>query len=93
VEHVVADDSVAPDARLRDIAAGSGTRFFISPSHFNFHALHHAHPSIPHYNLPRGRREYIRQLGAYPFEVWPGYLRGFVNHLRALQTRTATFEG
>jgi len=93
VEHVTADDSVAPDARLRDIAAGSVTRFFISPSHFNFHALHHAHPSIPHYNLPRGRREYIEQLGAYPFEVWPGYLRGFTSHLRALQARAASFHG
>jgi fatty acid desaturase len=62
-------------------------RFFISPSHFNFHALHHAHPSIPHYNLPRGRREYLRQLGSYPFDVWPGYVRGFVDHLRALDAR------
>ena len=89
VEHVTADDHVVPDERLRDIEASAATRFFISPSHFNFHALHHAHPSIPHYNLPRGRREYIRQLGAYPFVVWPGYLRGFTNHLRALEARAA----
>ena len=87
VEHVATDDRAAPDARLRDIAANPVTGFFISPSHFNFHALHHAHPSIPHYNLPRGRREYVRQLGRYPFDVWPGYIRGFVGHLRALEAR------
>lgn len=87
VEHVTTDDSAAPEARLRDIAANPVMRFFISPSHFNFHALHHAHPSIPHYNLPRGRREYVRQLGKYPFDVWPGYIRGFFQHLRGLEAR------
>jgi fatty acid desaturase len=90
IEHVTVVDRVEPDERLRDIDAGGVTRFFISPSHFNFHALHHAHPSIPHYNLPRGRREYVRQLGRYPFDVWPGYARGFADHLRALQRRAAT---
>jgi fatty acid desaturase len=93
VEHVTSDDRVAPEARLRDIAAGALTRFFISPSHFNFHALHHAHPSIPHYNLPRGRREYVRELGTYPFEVWPGYLSALTRHLRALQARPVSSRG
>ncbi|HEX5109765.1 MAG TPA: fatty acid desaturase [Vicinamibacterales bacterium] len=93
VEHVTPDDRAAPAARLRDIAAGSITRFFISPSHFNFHALHHAHPSIPHYNLPRGRREYVRELGVYPFEVWPGYLTALRRHLRSLQARAASSKG
>jgi fatty acid desaturase len=93
VEHVTADDHVAPGERLRDIDAGPMMQFFVSPSHFNFHALHHAHPSIPHYNLPRGKREYVRQLGAYPFDVWPGYVRGFINHLRALDARAASSDG
>jgi fatty acid desaturase len=84
VEHVTVSDDASPDERLRDIEAGGLTRFFISPSHFNYHALHHAHPSIPHYNLRAGKRAYVEQLGAYPFDVWPGYARGFVDHLKAL---------
>jgi fatty acid desaturase len=84
VEHVTVDDHASPEERLRDIDASGFTRFFISPSHFNYHALHHAHPSIPHYNLGAGKRAYVTQLGSYPFTVWPSYARGFVNHLRAL---------
>jgi fatty acid desaturase len=84
VEHVTVDDRAEPDERLRDIEASGITRFFISPSHFNYHALHHAHPSIPHYNLGAGKRAYIEQLGTYPFTVWPGYARGFADHLKAL---------
>jgi fatty acid desaturase len=84
VEHVTVSDQASPEERLRDIEASGVTRFFISPSHFNYHALHHAHPSIPHYNLGAGKRAYVEQLGAYPFDVWPGYGRGFANHLKAL---------
>jgi fatty acid desaturase len=84
IEHVNERDDVAPEDRLRDIQAGPFERFFISPSHFNFHALHHAHPSIPHYNLIRGKRTYIEQTGSYPFTVWDGYTRGLMAHLKRL---------
>jgi fatty acid desaturase len=90
VEHVAASDDAMPEERLRDIEASPLTRFFLSPSHFNFHALHHAHPSIPHYNLPKGKSLYIKQAGVYPFTVWPGYTIALLSHLRRLQTRSST---
>ena len=87
VEHVSVRDDVAPDARLRDIEAGPLERFFVAPSHFNYHALHHAHPSIPHYNLDKGRDAYRSQTGSYPFTVWPGYTRALLAHLKELGSR------
>ena len=88
IEHVTARDDVAPEDRLRDIKAGPIERFFISPSHFNYHALHHAHPSIPHYNLTRGKRAYVEQFGLYPFTVRQSYARAFFAHLKDLGSRT-----
>lgn len=87
IEHVSASDEVAPEDRLRDIHAGPIERFFIAPCHFNYHALHHAHPSIPHYNLTRGKQAYTDRLGAYPFTVWRGYTRALFAHLRELRLR------
>jgi fatty acid desaturase len=88
LEHVTTRDDVAPDDRLRDIEAGPIERFFISPSHFHYHALHHAHPSIPHYNLTRGKAAYLKQFGVYPFTVRKGYTRALFAHLRELHPRT-----
>jgi fatty acid desaturase len=90
VEHVATSDDVMPEERLRDIEASPAARFFLAPSHFNYHALHHAHPSIPHYNLPKGKRLYIQQTGAYPFTVWPGYIVALLSHLRDIQGRSST---
>jgi fatty acid desaturase len=87
IEHVTARDDVAPDDRLRDIEAGPIERFFISPSHFHYHALHHAYPSIPHYNLARGKEAYMVQFGIYPFTVRKGYTRALLAHLRELRAR------
>ncbi|HEX7901372.1 MAG TPA: fatty acid desaturase family protein [Planctomycetota bacterium] len=92
LEHVTVRDDVAPEARLRDIEAGPLERFFIAPSHFNYHALHHAHPSIPHYRLPTGKREYMKQTGGYPFIVWPGYVRSLASHLRSQRARPPAVE-
>jgi len=88
IEHVAVRDDVAPEDRLRDIEAGPLERFFIAPSHFNYHALHHAHPSIPHYNLTRGKEAYLERYGIYPFTVWQGYARALFVHLRELRLRT-----
>jgi fatty acid desaturase len=87
IEHVSTRDDVLPDERLRDIEAGAIERFFIAPSHFNYHALHHAHPSIPHYNLPLGKEEYKEQFGRYPFTVRQGYTKALLAHLRELQSQ------
>jgi fatty acid desaturase len=86
IEHVTTRDDVAPGARLRDIEVGPIERFFIAPSHFNYHALHHAHPSIPHYNLQRGKEAYLKQFGIYPFAVRRGYTRALFSHVRELHT-------
>jgi fatty acid desaturase len=86
VEHVARRDDVLPEERLRDIEAGPLVRFFIAPSNFNYHALHHAHPSIPHYNLRRGREAYLAKFGRYPFTVFEGYGKALISHLRELRT-------
>jgi fatty acid desaturase len=85
IEHVTKRDDVSPEERLRDIEAGPLARFFVAPSHFNYHALHHAHPSIPHYNLRRGKEAYLTQFGQYPFTVFGGYGRALVSHLKDLR--------
>jgi fatty acid desaturase len=86
IEHVAVRDDVPVEDRLRDIKAGPIERFFIAPSHFNYHALHHAHPSIPHYNLMRGREAYLQKLGFYPFNVRPGYVKSLFAHLKELRS-------
>jgi fatty acid desaturase len=88
IEHVTVRDDVVPEDRLRDITAGPIERFFIAPSHFNFHALHHAHPSIPHYNLARGKEAYMKRTGSYPFTVHQGYAKALFVHLNELRRRT-----
>jgi fatty acid desaturase len=93
VEHVATSDDVTPEERLRDIDGSAVARFFFAPSHFNYHALHHAHPSIPHYNLPEGKRLYIEQMGSYPFTVWPGYVTALLSHLRDIRERSSTSSG
>lgn len=87
IEHVSERDEVAPESRLRDIHVGWLERFLVAPSHFNYHALHHAHPSIPHYYLPRGKQAYIQKHGKYPFEIWPGYTSALFDHFKRLRAR------
>lgn len=88
IEHTAAGSNVSPESRLRDIKAGFLERFFIAPSHFNYHALHHAHPSIPHYNLVRGKNAYRHQFGSYPFIVQKGYVKTFWALFRELRGQT-----
>jgi fatty acid desaturase len=87
IEHVAVKDDVAPESRLRDIHTGLLERFFVAPSHFNYHALHHAHPSMPHYNLPSAKEAYLERFGQYPFTVRPGYTRALLAHFNELRTR------
>jgi fatty acid desaturase len=89
VEHVAEDPSAAPEVRLRDIDATWLERLFFSPSHFHFHALHHANPSIPHYRLGTAKKTLIEATGSYPYGVSPGYLRTLMQHLSALARKAA----
>jgi len=92
IEHAAPEDRAPGPARLRDFAASPLEAFFLSPSHFHFHALHHAFVSIPHRNLPKARWALTgAHRGSYPIEVWPGYLRSLRLHMRAL--REARDEG
>jgi fatty acid desaturase len=88
IEHVAVRDNVPPESRLRDIEASLMERVFIAPSHFNYHALHHAHPSIPHYNLIRGKEAYLDQFGSYPFTVRQGYVKTLRDVFQELRART-----
>jgi len=88
IEHAAADDDAPGEARLRDFAASPLEAFLLSPSHFHFHALHHAFVSIPHRNLPKARAALAAAHGGrYPLEVWPGYLRSLRLHVRSLRDR------
>ena len=71
VEHSAASDAVAPQQRLHDFAPGRVEAFFLSPRHFHHHALHHAHPNVPHYRLPAFDRA-LRAAG----HDWPGSREG-----------------
>jgi fatty acid desaturase len=84
VEHVADSPEASPEDRLRDQAVGPLERFVFSPCHFDYHALHHAHASIPHYRLPRAKQELIGACGRYPHAVGPGYLRSLARHLQRL---------
>jgi fatty acid desaturase len=88
IEHVSIRENVPPESRLRDIEAGVTERIFISPSHFNYHALHHAHPSIPHYRLTDAKAVYIERSGSYPFLVQKGYVKSLWSLLRDLRLQT-----
>jgi fatty acid desaturase len=76
VEHAAEDDAVDRDARLSDFAPGRVEAFFLAPYHFNFHALHHAFPAVPHYRL----RHLQQQLdeGAYPGDRKAGYVAALI---------------
>jgi fatty acid desaturase len=84
VEHVAEDPQAAPEARLRDIDASLLERVFFSPAHFHFHALHHGHPSIPHYRLSAAKSALTELSGDYPYPVAQGYIRTLREHLLAL---------
>jgi fatty acid desaturase len=87
VEHASPENEVAPESRLFDVAIGPLERLMISPCHFNYHALHHAFPSVPHYRLPRAKEVVAEANGGYPFVVVPGYLRVLFGHLRRLRSQ------
>ena len=90
VEHIAEGPEPSAAERLRDIDANVFERWFFSPAHFHFHALHHEHPSIPHYRLGKAKAELVKELGAYPFAVSPGYLATLRSHLAAItRSRTA----
>jgi fatty acid desaturase len=92
VEHSVvesgaaADEDVPVERRLRDYSPGLLEAAWFSPCHFQFHALHHAYPSIPHYRLPAARASAAAD-GRYPFTVAPGYVRALREHLGRLPRR------
>jgi fatty acid desaturase len=86
VEHHTEDDAAPAGQRLRDYAPGPLEAAWFSPCHFQFHALHHAYPSIPHYRLPEAKAS-AASAGRYPFAVGPGYLRSLVELLRRLPSR------
>jgi beta-carotene ketolase (CrtW type) len=87
VEHSTEDDEAPIEDRLRDYTPGPIEAAWFSPCHFHFHALHHAHPSIPHYRLPAAKAATTAAAGRYPFATAPGYLRSLAAHLRRLPDR------
>jgi fatty acid desaturase len=84
VEHSTEDDDAPVEERLRDYAPGPIEAAWFSPCHFQFHALHHAYPSIPHYRLTAAKAAATAAAGRYPFAIAPGYLRSLAAHLRRL---------
>lgn len=83
VEHTHAQEDVNPEQRLYDFTPGLIERFFISPCHFNFHAVHHAHPSIPHFRLSRFKHLLKENDWSYPGKDHRGYLHVLWRYVRA----------
>ncbi|MBX2851279.1 MAG: fatty acid desaturase [Phycisphaeraceae bacterium] len=73
VEHAAEDDATTEE-RLYDFSPSTVEAFFISPCHFNYHALHHAYPNVPHYRLRRFKRAMCERGLAYPGRDMGGYL-------------------
>ena len=86
LEHAYVGEAQAPEDRLYDFDTNAIGHFFLSPCHFHLHALHHAHPGVPHYRVPALKRELATAEGlGYAGEQKPGYLRVLVDNLRALR--------
>jgi fatty acid desaturase len=84
LEHVHADGDVEPRSRLYDFSPGPVQRWFLSPSLFHLHALHHTYPGVPYYRLPQ-LQQTIRDHGyEIPGVVKPDYVRSLFDHLRRL---------
>jgi len=90
VEHASPHNEVPAETRLFDVTAGPMERLWISPCHFNYHALHHAFPSIPHYRLPTAKGVVAAANNGYPFVVVPGYLRVLRAHFHRLPAEGTT---
>lgn len=87
LEHAHPDDHAPTAERLYDFKPTVMERFFISPCHFHFHALHHAYPRIPHGKLASARRFLDERGGGYEGE-WKGtYSRFLLAHVARLRSR------
>ncbi len=93
LEHAHPDDSVPAEERLYDFFPNWVERFFISPCHFNYHALHHAFPTIPHGNLPGAYRFAVEHGIRYPGQRREGYWRFLLHHAQRLPRHVATMSG
>lgn len=89
LEHAHPSDHPQPEDRLYDFRPTWAERFFVSPCHFNYHALHHAFPTIPHGQLPRAHRDVPLNRVEYPGRQRGSYGRFMLSHLRGL---AAAFE-
>ncbi|HEY9712711.1 MAG TPA: fatty acid desaturase [Chroococcales cyanobacterium] len=85
LEHAHVLDLAPADERLRDFNAPLVERFFISPCDFNYHAVHHAYPTVPHANLRSLRKHLGREKIEYPNRQCAGYLVFWREHLREMR--------
>lgn len=84
LEHGHTEADASAEARLGDFDTNAVGHFFLSPCHFHLHALHHAHPGVPHYRLPELKRQLAEPEGlGYPGVQRPGYLAVLREHLAA----------
>ena len=84
LEHAHPENNPEPVARLYDFRATPVERFFVSPCHFNYHALHHAFPTIPHGSLPLAHRAVNDRGIEYPGVQRGSYWRFLSDHLHGL---------
>jgi len=84
VEHSHPHDTTSAEERLYDFRPGLMERFFVSPCHFNYHALHHSFPTIPHSRLPSAYEFARRRQIDYPGEPRGGYVVVLLDHVRRL---------
>jgi fatty acid desaturase len=87
LEHVHPDRDVAPQERYFDFSPGPLQRWFLSPSLFHLHALHHTYPGVPYFRLPDLARTIEVNGYERPGRLKPDYLTTLVQYLRELERK------
>lgn len=87
LEHANVIDDAPESERLYDFNAKALERFFISPADFNYHAVHHAYPTVPHFRLKEARKFLNENQIAYTNRQVSGYISFCIEHMRQLDRK------
>ncbi|MDZ4833655.1 MAG: fatty acid desaturase family protein [Candidatus Melainabacteria bacterium] len=87
LEHASIHDEAPDSERLFDFNPPLIEKFFLSPADFNYHAVHHAYPTVPHFRLKDVRKYLHEKQISYPNRQVSSYSRFFLDHLKKLETK------
>lgn len=93
LEHAHVDDQAPDSERLFDFNPPLIEKFFLSPADFNYHAVHHAYPTIPHFRLKDARDALHEKQIAYPNRQVTSYSKFLIEHMRNLDANNIGIKG